>query len=103
MFHVSYGKFQRKYTQYDNYNFYEFWTGHYNKFYSYHLVKEIPTAFNTSAATSKEFEGEYDFKRPPKKEKDRKKTIVLVSDCIFCSTLNETKLEDDNKLESQVW
>ena len=46
------------------------------------LVKELPLAFNTAVATGKEFEGEYDFKRPLKKEKDRKKTIVLAADSI---------------------
>ena len=46
------------------------------------LVKELPLAFNTAVATGKEFEGEYDFKRPLKKEKDRKKTIVLTADSI---------------------
>ena len=72
-------------------------------YYSYTIVKEVPIAFNTSAATSKEFEGEYDFKRPPKKEKDRKKTIVLVSDCVLYSTMSQSKLEDGDKFESQVW
>ena len=67
------------------------------------LVKEIPIAFNYSAATPKEFEGEYDFKRPPKKEKDRKKTIVLVSDCVVYSTVIQTKLEDDDEYKNQVY
>ena len=43
-------------------------------------VQEIPIAFNYAAATAKQFEAEYDFKRPPKKEKDRNKTIVFVAD-----------------------
>ena len=46
-------------------------------------MKQVPIAFNHSSATEKEFEGEYDFKRPPKKEKDRKKTIVLVADALI--------------------
>ena len=65
------------------------------------LVKEIPIAFNYSAATSKEFEGEYDFKRPPKKEKERKKTIVFVSDSITYASVNQG-LEANNGSEDQV-
>ena len=66
------------------------------------VVKEIPIAFNYSAATAKEFEGEYDFKRPPKKEKDRKKTIVLVSDSIAYSKDNQVGDEQDNNSENQA-
>ena len=66
------------------------------------VVKEIPIAFNYSAATAKEFEGEYDFKRPPKKEKDRKKTIVLVSDSIEYSKDNQVGDEQDNNSENQA-
>ena len=66
------------------------------------VVKEIPIAFNYSAATAKEFEGEYDFKRPPKKEKDRKKTIVLVSDSIAYSKDNQVGDEQDSNSENQA-
>ena len=66
------------------------------------LVKEIPIAFNYSAASPKEFEGEYDFKRPPKKEKDRKKTIVLVSDSITYSKDTQIGYEQDSKSENEV-
>ena len=66
------------------------------------VVKEIPIAFNYSAATAKEFEGEYDFKRPPKKEKDRKKTIVLVSDSITYSKDNQVGNEQDSNSENQA-
>ena len=66
------------------------------------LVKEIPIAFNYSAASPKEFEGEYDFKRPPKKEKDRKKTIVLVSDSITYSKDTQIGYEHDSKSENEV-
>ena len=62
----------------------------------------MPIAFNYSAATAKEFEGEYDFKRPCKKEKERKKTIVLVSDSITYSIVNQTELEINTSSESQV-
>jgi hypothetical protein len=58
------------------------------------LVKEIPIAFNNSAATTKEFEAEYDFKRPLKKEKDRKKTIVLVSDTLIHNSEDQKDSED---------
>ena len=51
-------------------------------------MKELPIAFNSAAATGKEFEDEYDFKRPLQKEKDRKKTIVLSAD---------SKLNNDGK------
>ena len=66
------------------------------------LVKEIPIAFNYSAASPKEFEGEYDFKRPPKKEKDRKKTIVLVSDSITYSKDTQVGYDQDRNSENEV-
>ena len=66
------------------------------------LVKEVPVAFNYSAATAKEFEGEYDFKRPPKKEKDRKKTIVLVSDSITYNKETQVGSEQDSNSENEA-
>ena len=56
-------------------------------------MKDVPIAFNYAAATAKEFEGEYDFKRPPKKEEERKKTLVLVAD----SYKNNDEHKEDRK------
>ena len=71
-------------------------------YFIFHLVKEVPIAFNYSAATAKEFEGEYDFKRPSKKEKDRKKTIVLVSDSIIYNSDKQNDHEENCSSENQA-
>ena len=76
------------------------WT---EKYIFLYLVKEIPIAFNYSAATAKEFEAEYDFKRPPKKEGERNKTIVLVADSTSQNSEERKSSEDIDDSDNEVW